>query len=675
MAPAPATAPTTAPAPGRVDAVAAIATATATATATAATTAKTVAAISTELVTGRASVVESITCREKISEPTLENIYDCDCDTVSVNPYFVSQNASTSPKMKNKSGKVSRLSSPFSISSSLPINTRNSRFNNDDKESNVENSMKKRLNSDYVNEEQSSFMKIEELTWQLSRAKHKLKYAGKHQNEPKSVNNEIRMIEESPIDHFYDNVDYVETILLSKKQKNKFSFNEVVKSHENEERNNMSYSENDSNATTINVQNKFVYENKSHLKNFVCSPQSKKEKEKEKYFTENDKFKSEIRNLEETIESYKNIFGVKNLREANNMINTLESKIESQEYLIKNFCQILNSNLLHEKTQNTSDKNDIAFLPYYKKSAAKDSCEDKNDLGNSEEGPVFSSDCEEHSKEHSLSEANENLDTIFAVEDKDEHESKLAIISEEEMRIKKSNENEIENGTIFQLQKTIKNQGSELNSLRKLLFSFRNLVGELSGNFNEEMNKISSIIPIQKEKISELENQCLSLEKQMSMQKEVVQEELSSACNMLLSANNLILLQKKTIESLRSNISELQLEKKSIQNNGKFINNEVVKKVVTPKNRGKERNFKIVKTSFFDEDDNEESKVENGDDRDVKGKFRQERGSAVFFKGVKRINSMAGRGNFFVKKESNKIVKNQRTSIEKEEKGENEEKK
>ena len=97
--------------------------------------------------------------------------------------------------------------------------------------------------------------------------------------------------------------------------------------------------------------------------------------------------------------------------------------------------------------------------------------------------------------------------------------------------------------------------------------------------------------------------------------------------------------------------------------------------LLSPKNRGKERNFKIVKTSFFDEDDNEESKVENGDDRDVKGKFRQERGSAVFFKGVKRINSMAGRGNFFVKKESNKIVKNQRTSIEKEEKGENEEKK
>jgi hypothetical protein len=119
--------------------------------------------------------------------------------------------------------------------------------------------------------------------------------------------------------------------------------------------------------------------------------------------------------------------------------------------------------------------------------------------------------------------------------------------------------------------------------LRKLLFSFRNLAGELNGNFIEEINKISSIIPVQKEKIIELENQCVSLEKQMSMQKEVVQEELSSACKMLLSANNLILLQKKTIESLASNISELQLEKKSIQNNGKNFNNEVVKKVVTPK--------------------------------------------------------------------------------------------
>jgi hypothetical protein len=36
---------------------------------------------------------------------------------------------------------------------------------------------------------------------------------------------------------------------------------------------------------------------------------------------------------------------------------------------------------------------------------------------------------------------------------------------------------------------------------------------------------------------------------------------------------------------------------------------------------------------------------------------------------------MAGRGNFFVKKESHKIIKNQITSTGTEEKGENEEKK
>jgi hypothetical protein len=204
------------------------------------------------VVTGMA--IESITGKEKISEPTLENIYDCDCDTVSVNPYFVSQNSFSPPKTKNRNVKVSRLSSPFSISSSLPLHARNARFN-DDTNLDVEKSVFKRVKNDNKNEKQSSFMKIEELTWQLSRAKHKLKYAGKHQNEPRSVNSEIKMIEESPIDHFYENEDYLETIILSKKPKNKFNFNDVDRSNENEVRSNMSYNENNSNATTINVQN------------------------------------------------------------------------------------------------------------------------------------------------------------------------------------------------------------------------------------------------------------------------------------------------------------------------------------------------------------------------------------------------------------------------------------
>lgn len=192
------------------------------------------------------------------------------------------------------------------------------------------------------------------------------------------------------------------------------------------------------------------------MKNFVCSPQSKKEKEK--YLTENDKFKSEIRNLEETIQSYKNIFGVKNLREANKMINTQELKIESQEYLIKNYRQILNSTLSHEKLQNPNDKNDIQSFSYYLKPEAKDSCEEKNDCGNSKEGSVLSSDCAEHSKKHSLTAINENSKMIFVVEDNNKHESSHKIKSEGENAVNGRNKNEIENGTIFQLQKTIKNQ-------------------------------------------------------------------------------------------------------------------------------------------------------------------------------------------------------------------------
>ena len=628
----------------------------------------------TGLIAGRVSVRESITGGEKISEPTLENIYDCDCDIVSVNPYFVSENTFSSQKTKKRSEKVSRLFSPFSISSSLPLHTRNSRFNDDNEED-----MKKRVKIDYENDKQSSFMKIEELTWQLSRAKHKLKYAGKHRNEPKSVNKERKMIEESPIDHFYGNEDCFETITLSKEPKNKFNFSEVDKSNEEEKRNDMSLRENNLNATTINVQNKFIYDNKSHLKIFVCSPQSKNEKEKEKYLTENEKFKSEIRNLEETIQSYQNIIGVKNIREANEMINTQELKIESQEYLVKNYRQILKLNLLQEKSQNSNNKNgnqsDISSFSYYTQSEEKESSGEKYDCGNSEEGSVISSDHEEHSKERSLTKTYENSKKYFSVQHKVEHDSNLT--KDMKKIIIDKNENNYENNKIFQLQKINKNQESELNLLRKLLFSFRNLVGELSGNFHDEINKTHSIIPTQKEKIIELESQCLSLEKQISIQKEVVQEELSSACKMLLSANNLILLQKKTIESLASKISELQLDKKSILNNGKILNNEVVKKVVTPKNRGKEKNFKIVRTSFFDEDDNEERKAENGDDGDLKGKdrCRQERGSAVFFKGVKRFHSMAGRGHFFVKKDSHKIMKNQKTTLEKEEKGESEEKK
>ena len=587
---------------------------------------------------------EKMTAREIInlldivngSAPTLENIYICDhdCITESLNPFFIKQITPSSYKMRNKNSKKLKYSSPrhqFSISSSSSSHMKNFTFKTNNSKlyyTNYEQEKmnKRNLKNDYEKEKQSSFMKIEELKWQLSRIKNKIKNAEKHKNELKTVNNAIRVTEESPIDHFYGNYSIVDTVELSEKSKNKFDFYVVKENYKNKEIINMTNKSNNLTINTDTITDKIENEEKSYFQNFV-SAQSKKEKEK--YFSENEKSKNKI-------------------------------------HIFEDFIQGNNDDIDNDDNDDDDDDDD------------NDDDDDKEcSSSDSEEDSSLGNNHKEHSKEHSLTEIYENSDKLITAEGekiKSESENEIVMIMECNQKNKtiKINQNKIlcENSIIHhQLQNIIKKQKVEIKSMNKLLLSFRNFIGEITDKFKKEMKEIALIIPIQKNKIVQLENQCVFLEKQMFDQKKVVQEELSSACKMLLSANDLILLQKKTIESLTISISELN--EKSIQYNENNNANKVVNKVVTSNNVGEEIESHIMRSMLTDKMDKNTSKTENekGESKDGTGTgkiLKQERGSSAdYFRGAKRFHSMAGRGNFFVKKELNKNT-NQNVCVVKE---------
>ena len=587
---------------------------------------------------------------------------------------------------------------------------------------------------------------IEELTLQLRRANHKLDEIKKNRNSRYSVKNEL--VADSPIHHFYGSRGFTDSAGLSSMMEEELEieqskigrgewsgergsergsvgdeeididesafdfgfdaiYNDGVEADTslspkmeptqnqddinndykaNNENNNNNENENDDGSDDSQCSTEL---DASYFRRFICSPSPRPTLNKNTLENKNEieNLHFQIKNLTGVVKSYKKIFRNKNLREANEIINAQEMKLESQDYLIKNFREIINFLSISDKIKISSDdekknenevvKKELQKSLTFAEFASGDYLLEEKSFDSDESD--FNESCDESVK-YSKTKMDRNSLKDDSVDYEEINKTEVTVKSQKLNICVAQNENFTDiNSNNFVLRdklarsEEIRNQQkNEISTLKKLIASFRNLIGELSTCVNTEIKEANALIPVLKNKIFELEDKCFRLEEMLVYHRKNVEEELNGANMLLIDANSIITMQKKNILEFASILSLLASDNTqyTIKKKIEEVVEEVVQEIVPGIN-----DEECVYENEKENPNENESEKNGGNDRvgeDMKdGKIseiseigekctdvrvtNQARGGMGFFKGVKRSSAGSGRGSFLLSRTVKKI--------------------